>query len=172
MSRFIRLNLNCERMVGTSMKNYFHTWHELAPLSPDHWESLECAGGDFTERLTLALSVQDLDKKCMHLLMEITSKHFFPCSSSALKFLNVKLLMIVVVHISYMGSSFLPYIAWQTWENDAGERQISSHKSLESQVYCSVLRSSLAGCRMDLSSGELGVGCRLNCSPHPYKCPF
>jgi len=33
---------------------------ESAPLSSD----LKCIGGDFTERWTLAFSIQDLDQKC------------------------------------------------------------------------------------------------------------
>jgi len=31
-----------------------------------------CAGGDFTECWTFTLSIQELDQKCMHLLMKIT----------------------------------------------------------------------------------------------------
>jgi len=41
------------------------------------------AGGDFTEGLIFALSIQDLDQKLMHLLMEITSQHLFIFSNGA-----------------------------------------------------------------------------------------
>jgi len=41
----------------------------LAPLIQLMY--LGCAGGDFTECWTLALSIQDLDQKLKHLLMEI-----------------------------------------------------------------------------------------------------
>lgn len=76
-----------------------------------------------------------------------------------------------------MGSSFLPYIAWQTWENDTGEEELSSHKSLESQVYCSGLRSSLARWLCLVGSWEWDVDRSvLNAppvtSPHPYICPL
>jgi len=35
-----------------------------------------CAGGDFTECWTPALSIQDLDQNLMHLLMEINALMF------------------------------------------------------------------------------------------------
>jgi len=42
---------------------------------------LGCAGGDFTECSPLALSIQDLDQKLMHLLMEINVVMLFPSRS-------------------------------------------------------------------------------------------
>jgi len=49
------------------MKNHFHTQI-----------------GTFIETLTLTLSVQDLDQKLMHLLMEITSQHLFPSRGASI----------------------------------------------------------------------------------------
>jgi len=62
-----------------SMENHFYTWISTSESRPQiHWKSLGCSGGDFTEWWTLALSIQDLDQKCMHLWKEITSQHLFP----------------------------------------------------------------------------------------------
>jgi len=39
---------------------------------------LGCAGGDFTECWTLALTIKDLDQTRMHLLMKIASQNLIP----------------------------------------------------------------------------------------------
>jgi len=64
MSKFIRLKLWKNGWEGAWRVIFTH---ELAHLSKDlkFIESLGCAGGDFTECWTLALSIQHLDQKCM-----------------------------------------------------------------------------------------------------------
>jgi len=50
-----------------SMKNHFHTWIGNSESRLEiHWKSLGCAGVNFTESWTLALSIQDLDQVWMH----------------------------------------------------------------------------------------------------------
>jgi len=44
--------------------------------------SLGCSGRDFTECLTYALPIQDLDL-LMHPLMEIKSQHLFPSTGAS-----------------------------------------------------------------------------------------
>jgi len=67
---------NCERIVGRSMKNHFYT--RIGTLN-----SLKVFGMCW-RRLCWTLIIVNLDQKCRHLLMEITSQHLFPLLSICL----------------------------------------------------------------------------------------
>jgi len=69
---------NCERMVlWESMKNHFQTWIGTRPWI--QWKSLGCAGGDYTECWTLALTTQETTHLFFSLLLIF--KAFWICTS-------------------------------------------------------------------------------------------
>jgi len=62
--------------LGGNMKNHVQRWIGTSESRP--WKPLGCAGGDFTEGSTLALSVQDPDQLLMHHLVMKINVMLFP----------------------------------------------------------------------------------------------